>query len=91
MIRVLIKAFLLFILIIVVYNIWKFFKSIKKIGEGKKQTSNKKNLVRDPVCKVYLPEERAIKLSYKGEKYFFCSEDCKKKFLQKPEKHISIN
>ncbi|MBS3053313.1 MAG: YHS domain-containing protein [Candidatus Aenigmarchaeota archaeon] len=38
----------------------------------------------DPVCKmlVNIGKEKA---SYKGRGYFFCSSECKKKFMETPE------
>jgi YHS domain-containing protein len=38
-------------------------------------------LVQDPVCKCYLPKSQARALDLKGEKVFFCSEECRRKFL----------
>ena len=37
----------------------------------------------DPVCRVQV--DTKIKASYKGVGYFFCSENCKAKFLEDPE------
>ena len=38
-------------------------------------------LVQDPVCKCYLPKSQARAVDFKGEKVFFCSEECHRKFL----------
>ncbi|MBP1713634.1 MAG: hypothetical protein H6Q42_1837 [Deltaproteobacteria bacterium] len=38
-------------------------------------------LVQDPVCKCYIPKSQARAIDFKGEKVFFCSEECHKKFL----------
>ena len=38
-------------------------------------------MLRDPVCGVNLDEKTAkYKISHDGEKYYFCSVKCKKKF-----------
>ena len=38
-------------------------------------------LVQDPVCKCYLPKSQARAVDFRGEKVFFCSEECHRKFL----------
>ncbi len=38
-------------------------------------------LVQDPVCKCYVPQSQAVAVEFKGQKVFFCSEECRKKFL----------
>ena len=37
-------------------------------------------MVRDPVCGVFLPKERAIEDRQDGEVQHFCSEDCRQAF-----------
>ncbi len=45
-------------------------------------------LVRDPVCGVYCPKRDALMLRTGGETHYFCSEECRRRFLQEnsPEK-----
>ncbi len=38
-------------------------------------------LVRDPVCQLYLPRAEAIERSIRGQELFFCSPACLNKFL----------
>ncbi len=40
-------------------------------------------LVQDPVCKVFIPRRNALVARREGQDFFFCSEGCRKKFLQK--------
>jgi YHS domain-containing protein len=43
----------------------------------------------DPVCGMQVNEENAAAmLEYLGRKYFFCSEDCQRKFEQRPEDYV---
>ena len=43
----------------------------------------------DPVCKMEVEEGQAAATSeYKGKKYYFCAEGCKKAFDQDPEKYL---
>ncbi len=43
-------------------------------------------LVQDPLCKCYIPKSQAYYISLKGEKLYFCSEECYKKYLADPKK-----
>jgi uncharacterized protein len=38
-------------------------------------------MVRDPVCQLYLPRAEAIRRKVRGREYFFCSPGCLDKFL----------
>jgi uncharacterized protein len=38
-------------------------------------------MVRDPVCQVYLPRAQAIRRRVQGQDVFFCSPGCLDKFL----------
>jgi len=50
--------------------------------EGAPQTIHKGMMVRDPVCGLHLPENRAITEVRAGERYHFCSERCRQSFLK---------
>ncbi len=44
--------------------------------------------VQDPVCHMSVEKtEAAAKTQHKGQQYFFCSADCKKKFDKAPDKY----
>jgi len=46
-----------------------------------------RKLVRDPVCGMHLTEGLAIaERSSAGEPVFFCSEECRNKFMDEPRK-----
>ena len=38
-------------------------------------------MIQDPVCGVYFQKGNSIGLPYKGEELFFCSQECKQKFI----------
>jgi len=42
-------------------------------------------MVMDPHCHVYIPKREAITLKKAGETLYFCSKECKKKYLE--DKH----
>jgi Cu+-exporting ATPase len=45
--------------------------------------------VKDPVCRMQIDANAATHQSnYRGLTYFFCSEDCRRKFEQSPEQYV---
>lgn len=38
-------------------------------------------MVRDRVCNTFLPQSRAVVLVRDGKEHFFCSEDCRDKYV----------
>ena len=50
-------------------------------GSSEKRIIHKGLMVRDPVCGLHLPEQRAITESRSGQRYHFCSERCRDSFL----------
>jgi len=40
-------------------------------------------LVQDPVCDTFIPRQEALKLTWDGQEYFFCSEGCLKRFQRR--------
>ena len=44
-------------------------------------TAVTEELVRDPVCQLYLPRAEAIRRTVQGREYFFCSPGCLDKFV----------
>jgi YHS domain-containing protein len=45
-----------------------------------------RKLVRDPVCGMHLAEGLAIAERSGGDSVFFCSEECRNKFMDEPRK-----
>ncbi len=39
------------------------------------------NTVKDPVCGMYMDPRLAFPLQHNGKELFFCSEECRKKYL----------
>ncbi|MDM7915636.1 MAG: YHS domain-containing protein [Candidatus Eisenbacteria bacterium] len=47
---------------------------------------------RDPVCGMTVEESRAAATSeYKGNRYYFCSMECKRQFDRQPEKYATTS
>ncbi|MGD2279560.1 MAG: permease, partial [Candidatus Omnitrophota bacterium] len=40
-------------------------------------------MAQDPICGMTVDEKKALKLTYKGETYYFCSNNCLEKFAKK--------
>jgi len=41
-------------------------------------------MTKDPVCKMDVDETKALAADRGGEKFYFCSEGCRNKFLSEP-------
>ncbi|MGE5633063.1 MAG: YHS domain-containing protein [Caulobacteraceae bacterium] len=50
---------------------------------GTNQGNNQVDMVLDPVCGMYVNPETAIKQNIDGKTYYFCSENCRKTFLER--------
>ena len=49
-------------------------------------------LPRDPVCKMEIVDENAAPRSiHEGDTYYFCSESCKERFDEQPERFARAN
>jgi YHS domain-containing protein len=45
----------------------------------------------DPVCGAILNEQESeFRTLFAGKKYFFCSEECRKEFEDRPEEYLEI-
>ncbi len=87
------RLILILLLLVVIYWLGRsVFEDLSKLRS--RQRSQKKppsdsssnlpvtdQLVQDPVCGVYCPKKKALSAIYKGKVYYFCSEECRQKFL----------
>ncbi len=63
------------------------FGPVRKRGKPenkntRSQTTNR--MVRDPICGMYLDPRLALSVEKKQETHYFCSQECKNKYLAKP-------
>jgi len=42
----------------------------------------------DPVCGKKVKKSK-LQYTYRGRAYYFCSEECRKKFIERPSKYIA--
>ncbi len=74
---------LIFLLIVGYLFYLIFLKPARRKTEPRRNAPPRvKNLVKDPVCGLYIEEEMALKLQYEGRTYYFCSEKCRDEFLE---------
>lgn len=73
----------------VIFMIVKFFSALNKGSRrpAPKQKISGGIMVKDETCNTYLPKEDAIKELYQGQEYYFCSEECRQKFLATKKPH----
>lgn len=51
--------------------------------------SSQPNKTTDPVCLMKVKkDDNILKYEYKGKTYYFCSENCKEQFKQKPKEYL---
>ena len=69
----------------VIYRVFKFFENLGKSSQAPRSTSSPQlqgKMVKDEVCSTYLPQEEALQEIRDGKEYFFCSRECRQKFLE---------
>ena len=82
--------FLIFLLLI--YFCYILFKSrkksVKKPAVKSVDSVNKADdiMVYDPCCKIYYPKTNCISFKDKDKTLYFCSKECKNKFLKNKKK-----
>jgi YHS domain-containing protein len=85
----------LFYYAVLAYLAWTLYRFLSGAGRkrparpaGKPRLSGR--MVKDDVCGIYLPEENALRETCSGTERFFCSRECREKFLaeKKPERTV---
>jgi len=77
--------------ILLAVSIYYLLKSIFKSNPSvKKTTSNslwqiQDELVKDPMCGVYIPKKKAMVAKIKGRVYYFCSKKCMEEYKKQLE------
>jgi Cu+-exporting ATPase len=64
--------------------------AIKASSGFSTQGENNMAMQTDPVCGMQVDDQKATaKSQFQGSNYYFCSEDCKRKFDQQPQQYAS--
>jgi YHS domain-containing protein len=82
-IRGLFRLFYYAVMAYVVYSVYRFFKNLGRPRQGAKPRAQLSGvMVKDEACQIYLPKDQALRETIGGREYFFCSKECREKFLQ---------
>jgi YHS domain-containing protein len=68
------------------YLVFTFIRVFQRLGQKshspRQQKKTAGQMVKDQICNTYLPQEDAIQELNEGKEYFFCSKECRQKFLE---------
>ncbi len=81
MIRLIAYAILAFF----VYLVIRFFQNVGRAMRPPAPPTERRisgTMVKDEACGTYVPKETAIREFIDGEERYFCSKDCREKFLE---------
>ena len=80
-----IKYIILFVVIYLLYRSLKSWilpaASSGKPVSGKTVAEIDDVMIKDPFCEVYFPKRNGVHLSFDGKDLYFCSSQCKDKYL----------
>lgn len=83
MIRILIFAGL-------IYLAYRALKSVIGASSSQRVSSSDRStekiddvMIKDPYCQAYFPKRNGVHYRHNGEDLYFCSENCKEKFIEK--------
>jgi YHS domain-containing protein len=83
---VILGFFRLIFYLIVAYVIYLFLRILLAPHRPARRQANRPQssgvMVKDETCNTYLPREEAILEKAEGKEYYFCSQECRKKFLE---------
>jgi uncharacterized protein len=63
-----------------------FLGTPKQPNTTEKPNGVPNNMVKDPVCGMYMDSRLAVRLEKQKETFYFCSEDCKNKYVGNSKK-----
>jgi len=85
MLSIIWRAFLFFIAF---WFVQRLLGSLLGVGKGRQARkapdpgrSKPNQMVKDPVCGMYLDHRLALALEVKGDTFYFCSQECRSKYL----------
>ncbi len=76
------RNLLLLILAIIFYYFIRrlLLDTSEKRDKNHSATTIEDEMVKDPLCNIYILKSEAVKRSVRGKRYYFCSSECAKKF-----------
>jgi uncharacterized protein len=84
LIRTLLVTLLIFVAVKFVIGILRYLQSdpSQKLSEETGAKSGVNEMVKDPVCGVYIAASEAVTVATKHGRLYFCSPKCREKFLE---------
>lgn len=80
-----IGLFRFLVLVILAYVVFLFVRIWRAMKRGRGRAVPPRSIrgvmVKDEMCGTYIPKEEAVREVRDGREHFFCSEGCRKKFL----------
>ena len=75
----------IFSLVFILWILRRFLATVlghpKPERPGNDATKPAQKMVKDPVCGMYMDSRLAVRMEGREEVIYFCSEDCKKKYI----------
>lgn len=78
------QIIILILLSLIIYVIKKSFRHSPSVKKENSKVQGGENMVKDPVCNLYIPESEAVKKVIGGKTVYFCSNKCADKFENLP-------
>lgn len=88
---------ILFRFLLFIFLLWLLQAVLKKLFSSTTRRrpasgeSPSNNMVKDPVCGMYMDSRLAVRLESRTEAFYFCSEECKNKYLDESAAAQSSN
>ena len=85
--------FRLILLAGIIYILFKWLRRSAAAGAESRGPSNRRRgrtveeMVQDPVCGTWVPASQALALEHGKETFYFCSAECREKFLRQQKSH----
>jgi uncharacterized protein len=84
------RLLILLLILYLGYRALKFWIFTNVLPGSKTTTDSERQIddfmVKDPVCEVYFPKRSGVSLNIDGQTIYFCSEECKNKYLSNKTK-----
>jgi len=78
--------------LILAYLVYIFLRSLFRPNRPSRRPANHPpsagTMVKDEMCSTYLPREEAILEKVGGKEHYFCSEECRQKFLDQKSSRL---
>ena len=74
------QIIILILLSLIVYMIKKLFRQPPSVKKTTSEGQTGENMVKDPVCNLYIPESEAVKKVVEGKIVYFCRNKCAEEF-----------